>query len=100
MNVLEKEKQKKKKIATIFAYIALVIIALILCSIAYALFTKNGMLALAMTIVLIFVSINFWFIIGIYKRMMKKYDEYEEENKRRELLNFANMKTKDIGNPE
>ena len=57
----------KNKLTKIIAYIGLVVIALIIVAMLYALITKNGQLALTMIFALTFVSILFFIGIKLYK---------------------------------
>ena len=62
-------KKNKKVIAKVLAWIGLIVIAIFIVTILYALIVANGKLALAMIISLIFVSILYWIGISIYKKL-------------------------------
>lgn len=62
-------KKNKQVIAKVLAWIGLIVIAIFIVTILYALIVANGKLALAMIISLIFVSILYWIGIAIYKKL-------------------------------
>ena len=86
--------QNKNKVVKILAWIGLIIIALLILILIYALLTKNGRLAFAMTFVLIFVSILFWIGIRVYKGLTEYDKKKREESEREEFINIANIKAK------
>lgn len=62
--------KKNKILAMALAWLCLVIIAIFLFVIIYALMTGNGKLALAFIIGLIFLSIVIWVGIRLYKKSL------------------------------
>lgn len=93
---MENNSSKKEKIARVLAWLGLIIITVILCVMAYALMHSDGKLALAMIIVLAFVSILYWIGIKLYKNMIdseKLKNRIEEQKK---MNDIASMKTKNI----
>lgn len=88
------ENKKNSIIARILAWLGLIIIAIFIMMLAYALFTKNGQLALAMTVALIFVSVLFWVGIRVYKGLTEYNNLKNREKEREDFINIANTKTK------
>lgn len=86
------ENQNKNIIAKVLAWLGLIIIAVFILALVYALFTKNGQLAFAMTFAIIFISILFWIGIRVYKGLMEYSKKQLEE--REDFINIANTKTK------
>ena len=86
----------KQKISKILAWIGLVIITVLLCIIAYAMATQNGKLALAMTIVLIFISILFWIGIKLYKDMIAFENLKHKKEEQQKMNEIASMDTKKL----
>lgn len=84
--------KKNKIIAKIFAWIGLIIIAIFIFVILYAMLTRNGQLALAFTIGLIFISIILWIGIKLYKSIKER-----ENIKHNDKMNdITNVNTKNI----
>ena len=90
------ESNNKKNITKILAWIGLIIIAILLCIIAYAMIIKDGKLALAMTVVLIFISILFWVGIKLYKGMIKYEQLKHKDEEQRKMNDVARMSTKKL----
>ncbi len=90
-------KDNNKNIVTkIFAWIGLAIIAALIFVIVYAMITRNGMLALAGTISLIFISIVYGLGILAYKRITKVKELEKEVREKEQIIDLANKKTKNI----
>ena len=66
------ESKNKNFISRILAWIGLIVIALFIAIIIYALLTQNGMLAFAFTLGIIILSILIWIMSDVYKRITKK----------------------------
>ncbi len=96
INIKDNTINKKKKLAVALAWIGLVIIILIIAFMAYAMITQNGKLALAMIIALAFVSIIYWIGIRVYKSMMARDERIHKEQTKNDMINLANLKTKNI----
>ena len=88
------EKKNKNIVVKVLAWIGLIVILAFILVLIYALFTKNGQLAFAMTFALIFISIVFWIGIRIYKGLTDYSKKRLEESEREEFINIANTKTK------
>lgn len=88
------ENQNKNIIVKALAWIGIIVIAAFIIALLYALFTKNGKLAFAMTFALIFISILFWAGIGTYKWIAKASTKNKDEEMKSDFMNIANTKTK------
>lgn len=88
------ENKNKNIVVKVLAWLGLIIIAVFILALVYALFTKNGQLAFAMTFAIIFISILFWIGIRAYKGLMEYSKKQLEEKEREDFINIANTKTK------
>ena len=89
-------KNKKQIIAKLLAWLGLVIIAVIICVIAYALIHADGKLALAMIFALAFVSIIYWIGIKLYKDLIKFDGIKNRKSEQKKMNDIASMNTKNI----
>ncbi len=88
------ENKNKNIVVKVLAWLGLIIIAVFILALVYALFTKNGQLAFAMTFAIIFISILFWIGIRIYKGLTERAKKMNEEREREEFINIANINAK------
>ena len=89
-------KNKKQILAKFLAWLGLIIIAVIICVIAYALIHADGKLALAMIFALAFVSIIYWIGIKLYKDMIEFDRLKNRESEQKKMNDIASMNTKNI----
>ena len=88
------ENKNKNIVVKVLAWIGLIVILAFILALIYALFTKNGQLAFAMTFALIFISILFLIGIKIYKVLTERSEKMKEDNERKDFINIAKTKTK------
>lgn len=93
---MENNNNKNKILAKVLAWISLVIITIFLFIIAYALVTKNGRLALAFTVGLIFFSVVLWIGIKLYKDAEEYKNLKDRERETEEFINISHMNTKNL----
>ena len=86
------ENKNKNIVVKVLAWLGLIIIAAFILALIYALFTKNGQLAFAMTFAIIFISILFWIGIRVYKGLTEYSKKQLEESE--EFINIANINAK------
>lgn len=88
------ENKNNNLLVKVLAWTGLIIIAIFIFALIYALFTKNGQLAFSMTFALIFISILFWIGIKIYKGLTEHSKQKYKEREREEFVNIANTNAK------